>query len=425
MTPHETPHPQHSKILNQCPLLRTLLGDRSQRCLAWPHRSRAQFAFLEAEFLLEQFRATSVVGVEKLAADGTASILKFESTLSEFRFALLFSRLKAHVEILPDDAFGPACYTPDLFVRFPNGLEVLVDVVLGSSGEPELTELLNELADDRGLSFDVELVVGLELSRPSVGHKERIQAKDLAAEIAQLVVVALTAEQLQGTEAGLVRVHSTNAGIAVTVERGPEARVSLYDDLESHDESWMATFGFRRTTYDVPAIGGGVSDVRWMKDDEQRDGLQKKLVRKAKRRPHLPPNHKSTPFLVAIDNKESDLTPAAILSELTGGRNWVGKGNPKPTVLPDEIAELADTSWRPLLEEWNYFDDCLRFNEFGVFFEQKATWAGELSGVLVGHGGPSGVLQWLPNPFAAKSRRCSDLLDIGLPLNQVGKQVFT
>lgn len=86
-----TPHPQHSKILNQCPLLRTLLGDRSQRCLAWPHRSRAQFAFLEADFLLEQLRATSVVGVEKLAADGTASILKFESTLSEFRFALLFS----------------------------------------------------------------------------------------------------------------------------------------------------------------------------------------------------------------------------------------------------------------------------------------------------------------------------------------------
>lgn len=126
------------------------------------------FVRRQAECLLQRCALRSgIVGLEKLATDGGASSGKFASMLAEVTFALAFSSLGARVQLLRDEAFLPASYTPDLFVTFLDGFEVLVDVVRIAGGSAPLADALRSALKAKQLPYAIEQCAGLKLSIPA------------------------------------------------------------------------------------------------------------------------------------------------------------------------------------------------------------------------------------------------------------------
>lgn len=165
--------------------------------------------------------------------------------------------------------------------------------------------------------------------------------------------------------------------------------------------------------------------MRWLRERELGNKLLRELERKAKRQARLPSRHVETPFVVAYDNRESDLTPEAALSALTGRRGFAGsslgerarRGEGSPVFHPPLVESALDGPWGPLLEEWDFGRESdRRFTQYGALID--AEWTRPLSGVLVTH--VIDVVQWLPNPFAVPSLCAPALMQIGLSLDRLG-----
>src|SRR5690606_2304434 len=67
---------------------------------------------------------------------------------------------------------------------------------------------------------------------------------------------------------------------------------------------------------------GGASAVHWVRSDEHSEKLLRELERKAEKQKKLPREKQGLPFVVAYDNRESELRPGTSYSALTGSRAW-------------------------------------------------------------------------------------------------------
>ena len=87
---------------------------------------------------------------------------------------------------------------------------------------------------------------------------------------------------------------------------------------------------------------------------------------------------------------------------------------------PAAIGDAARKGWQNLLEEWDYANGAqVGLTDFGCYLDSTTQWACEVSGVVVTHNGGS-LVQWLPNPFAARAINDPRLLQVGFPLDKIG-----
>lgn len=393
------------------PLLNAL-AKGSERIAALSQDPNALLAFHEAEGLLEKVQTLPIRGVEKVVLDGSASLHKFQSLLSEVRFAVTFASLGATVDLLRDEAFGRSAYTPDLRIRLPDGADVLIEVTRLSHGDPDVAGAIEKKLTEFGLLFDLEYVLGERFGTPAATYGPRTANERSVARAVDALVAQLERCDENGDSHGVVRMFDGPQGTWCEVLYGEDAYQLRYEEVEMSAEHWVGSFGFCPSHYDSPMVGGGITAFRIVRDEEHRHNLTSRLSIKANRRAALPPHFQGTLFVIALENEEaSELSPEAVLSELTGSRCSLTAGMPRATPLPEEIQRAAETGWRQLLEEWNYFDELVRFQEFGAFFQQRASWARELSGVLVRHNRRRS-LQWLPNPFAGGNLASTRLLTL-------------
>lgn len=346
-----------------------------------------------AEALLAEADRLQVRGIEKLS-DNFGGPRKFESLLSELRVGNMLARLGLYVEVLLDEAFGPApLYAPDLFVCRGDGLEFLVEVVSGSSGSPNITTPLDRALKAAGLPFRVEEYLGKELSIPGVSWAERANQENAIREVV--------------------------AGVIEHLARQP------------HSQTGEITVGGNHFIYGPSPVSegyaaGGVSSCHFRRDQAHSSKFFRDVRTKAKRRANLPEARRSTPFIVAYDNREHELSPVTAHSALTGSRCPLVESDPDlrqrwklehPVTNPRVLEALAN-QWAPLVRAWDYAPDSdLRISEYGAYLEDA--WAAELSGVLVTH--LIDRVQWLPNPFAHEVLAEPRLLELGLPVSVVGE----
>ena len=165
---------------------------------------------------------------------------------------------------------------------------------------------------------------------------------------------------------------------------------------------------------------GGATAVHLVRRDEHAAKLLLELERKAAKQQRLPPERQSMPFVVAYDNRESELRPNTAYSALTGSRGWYSGSveertkwlNEKRAAYPKDLLAGLSGPWSRLLVDWDYGPQSqFHLHRFGALFEQA--WAQRLSAVLVTHVG--GSVQWVPNPFAALSLQAPQLLELPLP----------
>lgn len=333
--------------------------------------------------LAERCEALGVTGLEKLNNTGLDPET-LETLLSEARVAYLFARFGAKAAILGDQAFGREWYTPDILVQLPK-LELLVEVRQATQSVPEINTLVEEVIKQHGLPFRVEYRVGPELSAPVFDRASRVRIHERAAEVVKQVAHEL--------RSALPR----SAGeIAVGEHR------FLYEPSPVGDG--YAASGVRGAC--------GVDDV------ENAAKLRRELQRKAEKRAALPEHLRARPFIVAYDTLESAPIQYALARALTGGYGPVKDAKPAVN-LPSPRTPEWQESWQRLLMRWQLDPDAQLPFQHGAFLTEP--WAQHLSGVLVTHRG--GLVQWLPNPFAAEEIREPRLLDIGLPLDKNGARI--
>lgn len=311
------------------------------------------FARRQAEYLLERCAAcTKIVGIEKLALDGDGSTEKFINLLAELKFALVFGAVGARVNLLPDAAFAPAVYTPDLLVTLADGFELLVDVVRISGGSAPLAEALRSALETKHLPYIVEQRAGLRLSIPAYDWSTHKAAKELCTSVANTVADALSTVALGGQ--GVVRVFESGTKLAFDVDLGAEARENMYDDPNSSDgsEKWLGSFGFKPSPDNRARTGGGVTSGHIIDEEMLGEKFIERVLTKARKRLRLPPVHAGTPFVVALQSNEPELRPNVVLSTLTGPRLWAPPARPAPIVPRFELA--CSRGWEPLLKEWRY-----------------------------------------------------------------------
>jgi hypothetical protein len=352
-----------------------------------------------------------------LAADGGGSIEKFVNLLAEIKFALVFGAVGAHVHLLRDASFAPAAYTPDLHVRFPDGFELLVDVVRIAGGSAPLADALRRALETNQLNYIVEQCVGRRLSVPALDWSTHKAAKELCAKVADTVADALGTVPLDA--GGVVRIFDSGANLSFRVELGSEARENLYDDVTSAaSPDWLGSFGFIPSPDQGASTGGGVTAAHFIDDETLGRKFIERVSTKAHKRAGLPQVHAETPFVVAFQSNEPELRPTTVLSTLTGPRHWSTQAKPDPIIPRFEHARSR--GWEPLLSEWRYLGvSQVRFPNYGAFGDESATWAKDVSGVMVLHDSDT-LLQWLPNPFAADAIGDPRLLDIGFPFDMLG-----
>lgn len=366
----------------------------------------------EAELLLAQCDQLGIEGAGKFGSN-VGSSDKFMSMLSEVRTAILFARLGAKVIILQDEVFGrprknqPPYYAPDLWVTFGD-LNILVEVFRSNPGAPDVATPLHRGIEKLGLPFRVEYRLGRDLSVPGFGREERKKNEDLTNEVIEEVL-----EKLR------------------VLPPGCKGEIQV---------------GEHRFLYEPSRIqrgyaAGGVTKAHWVDIEEHQKKLLQDLKRKADRRAGLPPQYQGTPFVVAYENWEPELSELRVMTTLTGSRTSYLGMKPPPVKHPAEVMAAWNSPWRRLLQEWDYGPDAkcriLRCgvlhggqcqhnpgavstgnirNHYGAF--DGSDWAKNLSGVLVVHG--RYAIQWLPNPFAAEAIRELRLLDLGLSIGQEG-----
>lgn len=340
-----------------------------------------------AEQLLADADALGVRGLQKLATVG--SLRKLEALLSELRVANMFARLGFAVSVLADQEFGSGgTYTPDLLVA-GNELEVLVEVLQGSYGHPDISGPIDRALKSSGLKFRVVDYLGESLSLPGINYRERREAEKTIEQLVQQLIQHLS--QQDPSSAGSVTFG------AHRFEYGPSPG----------DEGYAA---------------GGVTAVHWMRDDEYATSMLDRIRKKTLRQQQLPAEHRTTPFIVAYDNREGELSSRAVLTALTGSRCALATSDTgerelwkllNPVRHPPEVATALEGVWGELVRAWGFGRDAdVRIGPYGELVE--ASWARTLSAVLVTH--VHGWVQWFPNPFATPRLREPRLLDIGLPI---------
>jgi hypothetical protein len=341
-----------------------------------------------AERLLADADDVRVRGVEKLLAAGKSGIHKLEAILSELRVANMLGRLGFDVVVLADEEFGKNVYTPDLLAA-RDGLEILVEVFHGSDGGPDVMGPLDRALKANDLRFRVEYELAENLSVPGITFDERSSAEKTVDDVVKRVI-----EHLRGV--------------------GATASGSL--SIDGH------RFDYGPSPIEEGYAAGGVAAVHWLRDDHHGAKALVEIERKAVKQPRLPPKRRETPFIVAYDNRESELTAVTVLSALTGSRCAFSESRAgereywkrtNPVCHPSHVTAALVGPWGDLLKGWDFgLDADVRIRPYGALVE--APWARNLSGVLVTH--VHGWVQWFPNPFADSVLCEPKLLELGLPL---------
>jgi len=248
----------------------------------------------EAELLLERADDGNVGGLEKLATDGTAGVSKFVNVVAELRFALLFGSLGARSDLLPDGAFGPGMYSPDLLVQLRDGMQILVEVIRGSSGSPRLAEALSAQLLERDLPFTVEHFLGNELSIPASTHAEHAASDRLCAEVANEIAIGLSVAWRSGITDGLLRVFRNAVGLRHELS---QERSALYGvAMVGGGETWIGSFGFELSVTGQGSAGGGVTSAHITGNAKCGERFLRNVREKAEKRNRIPRQHLADAF---------------------------------------------------------------------------------------------------------------------------------
>jgi len=226
--------------------------------------AEAHFAQQQAEAILESLRERPVRGTEKLVFDGAANLPKFLSLLSELRFAHTLASLGADVEVLRDGAYGPGTYAPDLRASFPNKVDLLVEVVRGSSGDPKISKALRAELVDIDAHVAVEEILGEALSTPAADVSGRSKNERLVERVAQVLAERLKNLIDRGTARGIVRIFDGPNGVWCQDVLGEEAFAKRYSEVEFSHDNWVGSFPFQSCASDLALVGGGVTAVRFV-----------------------------------------------------------------------------------------------------------------------------------------------------------------
>lgn len=376
---------KNTALMQNTPRLAQIFAGSPQRLQSLWTEIDDPFVFESAEALLSAAQDGGVCGTEKLACASRAS--KFVSLLSEIRIANLFVRLGCSVEILADEAFGPnGIYTPDLLVNTSFG-EILVEVFCGSQGHVNMSTMIHQGLEENDLCFRTTDYLAENLSTPGIEGWERGEAEKRAQATANKLINHL--KSLDAQAKGSIEIDGTR----FEYEPSPLGR------------------GYH---------SGGVAAVHWVRSDRHSEKLLLELKRKAVKQQKLPPEKRVVPFVVAYDNRETELRPETAYSALTGSRAWYPGTTlersrwleEKRHSYPRQLLAALSGPWERLMHDWDYGPESqVHLNPYGAFYEQE--WAQRISAVLLTHVG--GSVQWLPNPFAMPELRTPQLLQIPLP----------
>jgi hypothetical protein len=381
------------------------------------HSKEGQFRLAQAEQILAEATRLGVIGLEKLAKDAGGAVAKLASLIAEVRWACRFAEKGASVEILRDRAFGGDAYTPDLQLSFPSGLYALVDVIGRSHHHAPITELLDAGIKRERLRSYVQQALGGKLSESPPDGNGRDRVDDLARVVVAEALAGLKAAAANGLSNGWVHVFAMGPVLRYEIQPGAQDSFPILDDVAVRPgEECLASFVFEPSALDEGYAGGGTFGF-----DGDTDHARKFLSdirHKAEKRQALPPEYSATVFLVAVENEEYYLSPTEVLSALTGARSW--PPHSRPLQHPRAVEAAYRTSWKPLLDEWDYGPNSrYRMTNYGAFGDGDCPWAREISGVLVWQSGDL-VVRWFPNPFARPEICDPRLLEIGFSVRRDG-----
>ncbi|WP_437798593.1 hypothetical protein [Sorangium sp. So ce693] len=386
--------------------------------------------------MLEIADRLGVIGADKLGQDA-GDLHKLNNLVVEVYFASLFAASgAAYVSVFPDN---PIASTPDLDVRLPNGLRFYVEVTRLSPGDPSIVELLQSEIETRQLPYRVEYLLGERLSLSVVSGRERGANEEVVEGVVRCGVVGLLDEAIRGTKRGAVHV------VAVPQSDGQSRLEARFEAIDVEKSGFPISPAGTRSPVEVHMVSfifgpppdgeghpgyaaGGITAAHLLNEQSQRERLVRDIRAKAEKRQKWPDELPRYPYVVAVQNDESELTPVDVLSALTGSRcAWLGDAESKkrflernPVTHPEEVAIAESNGWEEVLREWDFAKDAdVCFVKYGSFI-QEFDWVRNLAGVLVVHHSQT-LIQWLPNPFA----RDADVrfAKVGLPLDKLGAHV--
>ncbi|MGC4091635.1 MAG: hypothetical protein QM756_27890 [Polyangiaceae bacterium] len=300
-----------------------------------------------------------------------------------------------------------------------DAVTVLVEVIRGSSGSPRLAEALRRRLHDKGLPFSVEHFLGYRLTVSASSHHEHDVNRELCDRVADHLTDELSQAACNGESDGVIVLFESASGVRVA--RGGELYGEQpYGEGHSDGEEWLGSFRFEPSWTGIGSAGGGATVACVVDEAKHAQHFLRKIRSKAEKRKNLPSKHVGTPFVVAVENHESELLPVTVLSALTGSRQHLGHGLTGDPCVPALIENASRGGWIELIRAWQYIDTPdIRLADYGAFGASEAGWASNLSAVLVAHNGGA-TMQWLPNPFAVEDLADARLLRVGLALDPLG-----
>jgi hypothetical protein len=192
------------------------------------------------------------------------------------------------------------------------------------------------------LDVQTEQFLGEELSTPSARADDRDAGRDLCQAVARALVFEIRSARKSGLACGTVHFHRTAQGLRANLEDFD----SLYDDVVSSvDEPWLGSFAFALSSSATAVIGGGATVGRILDSEAHGGAFLRKIELKARKQCLLPLEHQRTPFVVPVQNEETDLQPVTVLSCLTGSRGWLRAPRVEPARPPPRIAAAVAEGW--------------------------------------------------------------------------------
>jgi len=315
---------------------------------------------------------------DKMKDVGKNNMLKFESTISELRVALLLARSGKSVRLLSDDYLPGK--SPDIHAIDSLG-NYYVEVVRFSDDETIETifEQVGAILSSLPSPYRIDVSLSAVLSSPAVDHQERRAKTAKIENIMSSLKLALGSGILPVLPASI---HIE--GVEFSISRSP------------------IEVGFVGTINSGPVVlprGGFSSRIRYLVADPRFGKAWKRETWKGK--------HLSYYYLIAIDVDQSFFEDESALEALLGQRAGYTFEAPKTPVNP-KVNKAASKNWTNYLERVHLLPRGRTiFTSYGIYLTDPI--CENVSGVLLAM--KSERTLFIPNPFAQDSINNSKLVD--------------
>ncbi|NJK30959.1 MAG: hypothetical protein HC927_00345 [Deltaproteobacteria bacterium] len=320
-----------------------------------------------------------------------------EPTTSELFFAYMFAKVGCRVRMLRDDEPDllrsslrkKRASLPDLHVTTKSGFSFFVEVRRISDGGVDFSSRLERALVGAGLPLRVSpWPLREDLSSQQTDWPSRRQQEDLADEVVRLLVEELQLQHARNELSGTVCVEA----------RGTHK------------------FKFELVAGSEGFVGSHFTEARIVDEEpHEMHFIYKHLFPKVRQRDNWPQSLWSEPYVIAFDNRCSDLGPTAVASTLIGPLRAIC-GNSRTYTTRAFSAEnmriLSRRDWQRLVDAWHAQSCPVAIDAHSQLLAQECM--AHVNGVLVHH--VNWGHQWFPNPFVRRELCATEMLDIGFDL---------